>query len=51
MQAAFQTLAGDVVASAGLSLSNYGFGDVAKATCLTGQVFATAGARVEVWLR
>jgi ABC-type phosphate transport system substrate-binding protein len=51
MQAAFQSLAADLVADAGLSLASFGFGDIAPTTCVDGQASGSDATRVEVWVR
>ncbi len=51
MQSAFQASASDLVSSAGLTLSSFGFGDVAKTTCVDSQVSEGEATRVEIWIR
>ena len=51
MQAAFEAFAGDAIAASSVSLSSYGFGDVAATTCLESPVTGDNAARVEVWVR
>ena len=51
MRAAFQTFAGSAIADAGVTVSSFGFGDVAASTCIDSQVSDSAAAHVEVWIR
>lgn len=51
MRAAFASFGADVIASNGLTVSSFGFGGVAAATCYDGQVTNDDYTRVEVWLR
>ena len=48
---AIAAAAGSQIAAAGLTLSSYGFGDVAPVTCIDNQVGGPAQTRIEVWLR
>lgn len=53
--AQFKALLEDVAASTltagGYTVSSYGFGNVAPATCVDGQVAGSEYTRVEVWIR
>ena len=53
--AAFKTLLEDVAAATlaaqNISVSSYGFGNVAPSTCVDGQVAGSEYTRVEVWIR
>jgi ABC-type phosphate transport system substrate-binding protein len=51
MQAAFEAFASAEIASAGVTLSSFGFGDVAATTCIDSQVANGEAAHVEVWVR
>lgn len=51
MQAAFAQSAAAQVASNGVTLSSFGFGNVFPATCVDGQVAGSEYTRVEVWIR
>lgn len=51
MAAAFEAMAGDVLSAGGNTISSYGFGNVALATCVDGQVAGSDYTRIEVWLR
>ncbi len=51
MQAAFGTFAADAISQSDLTLSSFGFGSLAPATCYEGQVSGPTQTRVEVWVR
>ncbi len=51
VQAALQQIAPGVIAAGNFTLSSYGFGNVAPATCYDGQVAGSEYTRVEVWIR
>lgn len=51
VQAAFGQFAADIVDANDLTLSSYGFGGVAPATCYDGQVAGPTHTRIEVWVR
>jgi len=48
---AFEAFASDAIAAGGNTVSSYGFGNVALATCIDGQVDGPDDTRVEVWIR
>ncbi|MEO1638721.1 MAG: substrate-binding domain-containing protein [Pseudomonadota bacterium] len=51
MVAAVQAVAADVVSANNLTLSSFGFGNVAPTTCYDGQVAGSEYTRIEVWIR
>lgn len=44
-------VAADVIAAGGITLSTYGFGDVAEVACIDGQVAGADYTRIEIWVR
>ncbi|WP_341368500.1 substrate-binding domain-containing protein [Yoonia sp. BS5-3] len=51
IEAAFREIAGDVIGDNDLTLSSYGFGGLAPATCYESQTSGPTPTRVEVWAR